>query len=230
MELCVCRDYQEKLRAVANEALAILRQKRAVLVGTNHIDQSRDVASELRAAGQSVNLLNGLQTQDEAAIIAMAGRSGTITVATHLAGRGTDIPLDQIVFANGGLHVIAFEHHRLARVDRQLIGRGARQGDPGSARFFISPDDRFVADHAPFLAASVVRCLESKDSVVALVKNIESAQRGLERDDRRLRYQQMKKNDRPGAALEGIGAGVSKSNRPHRSGRPEPPGVTPIHR
>ncbi|MEL6107890.1 MAG: preprotein translocase subunit SecA [Planctomycetota bacterium] len=229
LELRACRDYREKLRAVTDETIEMVRQRRAVLIGTNHIDQSVEVARALHDAGHDASILNGLQNQDEAEIIEAAGRVGAITVATHLAGRGTDIPLDGTVFQSGGLHVIALEHHRLARVDRQLIGRGARQGDPGSARFYISPDDRFVAEDASYLAAAVVRCVESKDGIPTLSRNIESAQRRFEQEDRRLRYRQMKKNDRPGSALEGIGAGVSRANARARSCGDGPRGVTPIN-
>ncbi|MEO1525355.1 MAG: preprotein translocase subunit SecA [Planctomycetota bacterium] len=216
LELGVCRSYQDKLRAVTAETLEMVASQRAVLIGTNHIDQSLDVARALRIAGQEAKVLNGLQTEDEAEIVSLAGRCGAVTVATHVAGRGTDIPLDTTVHTNGGLHVIALEHHRLSRVDRQLVGRGARQGDPGSARFYISPDDRFVSDNAPHLAATVIRCLDSGEPVAALSSNIELTQRRLEQEDRRLRYRQMKRNDRPGKMLQGIGAGVSKSNQNRR--------------
>ena len=228
LPLRVCRSYREKLEAVVTETVEVIQRGRAVLIGTNHIDQSVDVMNALRSARLSPHVLNGLQNEDEAEIVAIAGRSGSVTVATHLAGRGTDIPLDESVHANGGLHVIGLEHHRLARVDRQLVGRGARQGDPGSARFYISPDDRFVADHAPYLAASVVRCIESNEVIAALSGNIETTQRRLEQDDRRLRYRQMKRNDRPGTTLEGIGAGVSRANAKDQS-RAMPRGILSIH-
>lgn len=95
-------------------------------------------------------MLNGIQDEEESEIVGRAGVSGTVTIATNMAGRGTDIKPDAVAKAAGGLHVIAAEHNFSARVDRQLSGRAARQGDPGSAQFFVAAEDEiFVVSESP---------------------------------------------------------------------------------
>lgn len=147
----------EKFAAIAEEARSMHQSGRAVLIGTLHIAESLAIADELRLRELCFELLNGIQDSDEATIVAKAGRAGAITVATNLAGRGTDIRLDRAVRDRGGLHVIVTQKHSLARVDRQLIGRCARCGDPGSAREFICAEDRLVADHSPWVARAIMR-------------------------------------------------------------------------
>ena len=100
-------------------------------------------------------LLNGLQNAREAEIIARAGTPETVTIATNLAGRGTDIALTPEVRAAGGLHVIVAECQTSGRMDRQLIGRCARQGDPGSAQIFVSAEDTLIRDFGPWLASAI---------------------------------------------------------------------------
>jgi preprotein translocase subunit SecA len=148
---------QEKLVAIGEETEAVIRAGRAVLIGTLNIAESIDVAKELSSRGLSFEMLNGVQDADEAAIVAKAGQSGAITVATNLAGRGTDIVLDPTVANSGGLHVIVTQKHSLARVDRQLVGRCARCGDPGSARVFVSADDSLPNEHAPWISRAIQR-------------------------------------------------------------------------
>ena len=128
-----------------------------MLIGTLNIAESIEVASELTSRGLSLELLNGVQDADEAAIIAKAGQPSAITVATNLAGRGTDIALHPTVAKLGGLHVIVTQKHSLSRVDRQLIGRCARCGDPGSARVFVSAADVLPQDHAPWIGRAIER-------------------------------------------------------------------------
>lgn len=127
--------------AVAAEAAEERHRGRPVLVGTRTIQHSRELAQRLAAAGVPHAVLNGTQDQAEAEIVALAGRRGAVTIATNMAGRGTDIRLDDEARAAGGLHVIAGEHHPSRRVDRQLAGRAGRQGDPGSCRVFVSAED-----------------------------------------------------------------------------------------
>ncbi|GAB6096372.1 hypothetical protein JCM14469_26250 [Desulfatiferula olefinivorans] len=140
----------ERWQAVADEVEAVQRLGRPVLVGTRNVAASETVAAILRDRGLSFNLLSAVYHQEEAGIVRAAGQQGRITIATNMAGRGTDIKLGQGVADKGGLHVIATEGHESARIDRQLFGRSARQGDPGSARAFMSLDDelitRFVAE------------------------------------------------------------------------------------
>jgi preprotein translocase subunit SecA len=117
------------------------RRGRPVLVGTRSVAASERIALALEQAGLEFELLNARQDQAEAQIIAQAGRPGQITVATNMAGRGTDIRLAPGIAELGGLHVIATERHEAARIDRQLFGRCGRQGDPGSCQAMISLED-----------------------------------------------------------------------------------------
>ncbi|MCA9054685.1 MAG: translocase [Planctomycetaceae bacterium] len=128
-------------RAIVAEIAAEQRRGRPVLVGTRTIRHSRALAERLTVEGVPHTVLNGTQDQTEAEIVAQAGRQGTVTIATNMAGRGTDIQLDADSRAAGGLHVIAAEHHPSRRVDRQLAGRAGRQGDPGSCRVFVAAED-----------------------------------------------------------------------------------------
>ncbi len=147
----------EKYRAIVEETESLQQQGRAILIGTLNIAESLAVAKELNQRGLRFQLLNGVQDADEASIIARSGTAGAITVATNLAGRGTDIVLDDDVADRGGLHVIVTQKHSLARVDRQLIGRCARGGDPGSARVYISAQDTLTTQHAPWIERAIRR-------------------------------------------------------------------------
>ncbi|MDX1698120.1 MAG: preprotein translocase subunit SecA, partial [Thiohalobacterales bacterium] len=132
------------------ERLVELRsQGRPVLVGTRSVADSEHLGSLLEAAGMPHQILNAAQDADEAALVACAGEAGAITIATNMAGRGTDIPLAEGVADTGGLHVIAAERNTARRVDRQLFGRTARQGAPGSYESILSLEDRVVRDYMP---------------------------------------------------------------------------------
>jgi preprotein translocase subunit SecA len=126
-----------------------VRQGRPVLVGTRTVRASEELSLRLQAAGIDHVVLNAKQDKDEAEIVARAGQLGTVTVATNMAGRGTDIMLGEGVAGLGGLHVILTEYHDSPRVDRQLFGRAARQGDPGSGEALVALDDELFAVHAP---------------------------------------------------------------------------------
>ncbi|MBP89847.1 MAG: preprotein translocase subunit SecA [Planctomycetaceae bacterium] len=130
-----------KWQAVVAEIEELHRQGRPVLIGTRSIDKSVELSGLLEAAGISHDVLNANRHAEEAEIVAQAGQPGKVTVATNMAGRGTDIKLGEGVHELGGLHVICTELHESARIDRQLIGRCARQGDAGSFRQFMSLDD-----------------------------------------------------------------------------------------
>jgi preprotein translocase subunit SecA len=146
----VFMDNDSRLRAVEAEIGRLHATGRPVLVGCRTIERSQQVAQRLDAPRIPYQLLNGKQTAAEAEVIARAGRRGAITIATNMAGRGTDIKLESGVDELGGMHVIAVERNDARRVDRQLAGRVARQGDPGSVQFFVAADDplieRFGAD------------------------------------------------------------------------------------
>ena len=128
-----------------------------VLIGTRTIEESRRLSDRLNTLRLPHVILNGLQDADEATIITQAGQTGAITIATNMAGRGTDIKLSQSSRAVGGLHVIVSEPHSSQRIDRQLIGRCSRQGDPGSAQVYVSAEDQLLTQHAPKLALRMRR-------------------------------------------------------------------------
>lgn len=138
-------DAKAKWQAVVERVnVMALDAGRSVLIGTRSVEASEQLSQALEAAGIKHTLLNAKQDKAEAEAIALAGQPGRITVATNLAGRGTDIHLDPIVLERGGLHVILTECHSSGRVDRQLIGRGARQGNPGSYELMVSLDDEVL--------------------------------------------------------------------------------------
>jgi preprotein translocase subunit SecA len=136
--------WNAKGEAVAEEIQTMIGLGRSVLVGTPSIDASEKLSRLLTARALPHVVLNARFLKEEAAIVSQAGRKGQITIATNMAGRGTDIHLDDDVRKCGGLHVIATEIHSSARIDRQLVGRAARQGDPGSFRFFVSLEDELL--------------------------------------------------------------------------------------
>ena len=132
---------EQKWQAVIETAAAAVGDGRAVLIGTRSVEASEQVSALLTRAGQRHVVLNARQDGQEAAIVSGAGQPGCITVATNMAGRGTDIALHANVLANGGLHVILTEYHESRRIDRQLFGRAGRQGDPGSHEAIVALDD-----------------------------------------------------------------------------------------
>lgn len=140
---------EEKWRSVVESIAAVRAAGRPVLVGTRSVSASEELAARLRAGGCSCALLNAVQDREEAQIIAAAGSPGRVTIATNMAGRGTDIRLGPGVAERGGLHVIATERHDSLRIDRQLFGRAGRQGDPGSAQAFVSMEDELLTRHCP---------------------------------------------------------------------------------
>ena len=134
----------EKFRAVADRIIELYKQEVPVLVGTRSIDKSEKLSELLREAGIEHQILNAKHHAVEAQIVSLAGQPRRVTVATNMAGRGTDIKVLQDVAAKGGLHVIGTERHESLRIDRQLVGRCARQGDPGHAQFFVCCEDEIL--------------------------------------------------------------------------------------
>jgi preprotein translocase subunit SecA len=132
---------EEKWQAVVDEVATLHDAGRPVLVGTRSIDKSERLSQLLRAAGIEHDVLNAHHEPREAEIVARAGERGRVTVATNMAGRGTDVRLGPGVAELGGLHVVVTEMHDAARIDRQLVGRAGRQGDPGSYRVLLSLED-----------------------------------------------------------------------------------------
>ena len=131
----------EKFQAVVEEIKECHQQGQPVLVGTTSIEKSERLSRMLKLQGIKHEVLNAKQHEKEAQIIAHAGQLGTVTIATNMAGRGTDIVLGPGVVGTGGLHIIGTERHESRRIDNQLRGRSGRQGDPGSSRFYLSLED-----------------------------------------------------------------------------------------
>lgn len=138
-----------KWRGVVDEIARVHSSGRPVLVGTRTVAASERLGVDLAVRGVGAQILNASRLGEEAMIVALAGERGRVTIATNMAGRGTDIRLGAEVARLGGLHVIATERHESGRVDRQLFGRAARQGDPGSAQAFVSAEDELVRRHLP---------------------------------------------------------------------------------
>ena len=140
---------ERKWQAIVDEVLRWHQTRRPVLIGTRSVKASERLATMLAYKGLEFNILNAVRHREEARIVAAAGEQGRITIATNMAGRGTDIKLGRGVADMGGLHVIATERHESGRIDRQLFGRCARQGDPGSAQAFMCVDDELIQRFVP---------------------------------------------------------------------------------
>ena len=137
---------EQKWKAIVVRVNELHQQGRPVLVGTRSVAASEHLSHLLNDEGLHHRVLNARQDQEEADIIARAGEPGRITVATNMAGRGTDIKLAEGVADAGGLHVLATERHEARRIDRQLFGRGGRQGDPGTYQSMVSLEDELAKD------------------------------------------------------------------------------------
>jgi len=140
----VYRTVREKYNAVADEIVKLTEAGRPVLVGTTSVEISELISRMLKLRGIKHNVLNAKLHQKEADIVAEAGKTSTVTIATNMAGRGTDIKLGPGVKDAGGLAIVGTERHESRRVDRQLRGRAGRQGDPGSSQFFVSLEDNLM--------------------------------------------------------------------------------------
>jgi preprotein translocase subunit SecA len=151
------RDAAARDAAVVAAARREAARGRAVLVGTRSVAASERIGALCAAAGLAPTVLNAKQDADEAGVIAQAGHAGRVTVATNMAGRGTDIELEPQVRAAGGLHVVLTEFHDSPRIDRQLFGRAGRQGDPGSYECLVALDDEVFQQHAPRLLRALAR-------------------------------------------------------------------------
>lgn len=184
-----------KWEAMAGEVVAIHRTGRPILIGTRTILDSEKMAFALSRLKLPHVLLNGRQDAQEADIIRRAGSKGVITIATNLAGRGTDILLSSEIKDSEGLHVIVSEPNELQRVDRQLIGRCARQGDPGSARTFVSAEDALIRMHAPWLERPMRRCADRRGELqLNLASRLWSIQQRVERRQAAARMELMKRD------------------------------------
>jgi preprotein translocase subunit SecA len=179
----IYKSEQSKFGAVIDEIAEMHEQGRPVLVGTVSVDKSERLARLLEKRGIRHNVLNAKQHEREASIVAEAGQRGGVTIATNMAGRGTDIVLGDGVAGAGGLHIIGTERHESRRIDNQLRGRAGRQGDPGSSRFYISLEDDLMRIFGP--AAERIGALMDRLEVEPIehkwvAGSIENAQKKVE--------------------------------------------------
>ena len=190
---------REKYNAVIDEIVRLSNEGRPVLVGTTSVEVSELLSRMLKMRGLKHNVLNAKQHQLEAQIVAEAGRSGQITIATNMAGRGTDIKLSQEVKEAGGLAIIGTERHESRRVDRQLRGRSGRQGDPGSSQFFVSfEDDLLRLFGSERIAAMMDRMgLKEGEAIQAglMSKTVERAQKKVEENNFGIRKRLLEYDD-----------------------------------
>ena len=197
-------DAQARWAAIASEVLHEQRQGRPVLVGVRSVAASEALAARLRDMGCEARVLNALEHEREAEIVAQAGQLGRVTIATHMAGRGTDIRLGADVRERGGLHVIVAEINESARVDRQLAGRCGRQGDPGSVSTYLSLDDELAQRLLPLTLRSLLGRLVRKGSRAAPRLALAAwrwAQRRTEREAFQRRLTVMRSDDWMTSAL-----------------------------
>ena len=165
-------DQDSKWTAIVEDIVQRYSQGQPVLVGTRSVKASETLAKRLSVHNVPCRVLNAVRHREEARIISHAGERGNITVATNMAGRGTDILLQEGIGQLGGLHVIATECHESRRIDRQLFGRSARQGDPGSACSFVSLEDELLGRYVP---ASIRKAMQN-----ALVRHLPGAEQAAE--------------------------------------------------
>jgi preprotein translocase subunit SecA len=184
LETIVAAGQEDKCEQIVREVKEILAQRRAVLIGTRTIEQSEALSVVLQGAGVDHAVLNARNHRREAEIVGLAGQPGRVTVATNLAGRGTDIPLDAVVRDAGGLHVIVAEMNTAGRIDLQLIGRCGRQGDPGSARIYVSLDDEIIRQAFGGTATEAATEMFDDRAKAKIIKRAKLAQQRIEHDHR----------------------------------------------
>lgn len=187
MEDLVYKTNREKYNAVIDEIVKLVGEGRPVLVGTTSVETSELLSKMLRLRQIKHNVLNAKYHQKEAQIVAEAGFAGAVTIATNMAGRGTDIKLGPGVKEAGGLAIIGTERHESRRVDRQLRGRAGRQGDPGSSQFFVSLEDNLMRLFGSERIARMMDRMGLKEGEVIqhsmITKSIERAQKKVEENN-----------------------------------------------
>jgi len=190
-------------QGVAVRAAELSRQGRAILIGTRSVEASEQLADRLTAMDIPHQILNARQDRQEAEVVAQAGQTGRITVATNMAGRGTDIRLAPDVASSGGLHVILTEYHESGRVDRQLFGRCARQGEAGSVEAMISLEDVLFVQNAPLFLQLVRTTMRGRTRTPAWLMRVlvRFAQRVAEYRSARVRMATLKQDRKLQRAL-----------------------------
>jgi preprotein translocase subunit SecA len=195
----VYKTTREKYKAVIDEVEILVGKGRPVLVGTTSVEISEKLSRMLKMKNIRHNVLNAKQHQREAEIVLEAGQAGTVTIATNMAGRGTDIKLGPGVKEAGGLAIIGTERHESRRVDRQLRGRSGRQGDPGSSQFFVSLEDDLMRLFGSERIAGIMDRLGLKEGEVIqhsmITKSIERAQKKVEENNFGIRKRLLEYDD-----------------------------------
>lgn len=195
----VFKTAKEKYNAVIDEIVELSKAGRPVLVGTTSVDISEKLSRMLQMRGIDHNVLNAKQHQREAEIVTEAGKPGKVTIATNMAGRGTDIKISDAVKAAGGLAIIGTERHDSRRVDRQLRGRAGRQGDPGSSQFYVSLEDNLMRLFQSERIAKLMDRMGHQEGEVIqhsmITKSIERAQKKVEENNFGIRKRLLEYDD-----------------------------------
>jgi len=195
----VYKTNREKYNALIEQISQLRDAGRPILVGTTSVDISEKLSRMLKFKGLDHNVLNAKQHQREAEIVAEAGKPGKITIATNMAGRGTDIKINDAVKNAGGLAIIGTERHESRRVDRQLRGRSGRQGDPGSSQFYVSLEDNLMRLFQSERIASLMDRMGHKEGEVIqhamVTKSIERAQKKVEENNFGIRKRLLEYDD-----------------------------------
>ncbi|MEA3317183.1 MAG: preprotein translocase subunit SecA, partial [Bacteroidota bacterium] len=195
----VYKTKREKYTAVIDEIVGLTKAGRPVLVGTTSVEISELLSRMLKIQGIKHNILNAKRHQHEADIVAEAGRAKNVTIATNMAGRGTDIKLSKEVIESGGLAIVGTERHESRRVDRQLRGRAGRQGDPGSSQFFVSLEDNLMRLFGSNRISGIMDKMGLKKGEVIqhgmISKSIERAQKKVEENNFGIRKRLLEYDD-----------------------------------
>ena len=195
----IYKSKREKYNAIIDEVINLRNQKRPVLIGTTSVEISELLSKMLNRSNINHNVLNAKLHKKEADIVAEAGNPGVVTIATNMAGRGTDIKLSKEVIDAGGLAIIGTERHDSRRVDRQLRGRSGRQGDPGSSQFYVSFEDNLMRLFGQDRVANIMDRMGLKDGEniqhPMVTKSIERAQKKVEENNFGIRKRLLEYDD-----------------------------------
>ncbi|MEJ2507255.1 MAG: SEC-C metal-binding domain-containing protein, partial [Ignavibacteriaceae bacterium] len=195
----VYKTKREKYNAVIDQIEELRREGRPVLVGTTSVEVSETLSRMLKRKGIAHNVLNAKQHQREAEIVAHAGEIGAVTIATNMAGRGTDIKLGSGVVEKGGLFILGTERHDSRRIDRQLRGRSGRQGDPGTSKFYLSLEDDLMRLFGSDRISSVMERIGIKEGEVIqhpmITRSVERAQKKVEENNFAIRKRLLEYDD-----------------------------------
>jgi len=195
----IYRSKREKYNSLIDQIENLRKEGRPVLVGTTSVEVSETVSRMLKRKGVPHNVLNAKQHQREAEVVAYAGQPGAITIATNMAGRGTDIKLGAGVKEKGGLYILGTERHESRRIDRQLRGRSGRQGDPGTTKFYLSLEDELMRLFGSDRIASIMQRMGVQDGEVIehplITKSVERAQKKVEENNFAIRKRLLEYDD-----------------------------------